>query len=315
MDSDSILSATSTAPAPIQECPPKTVSASRWPQPWQQMMLQRALPTAHYLFKTESHTFAFSVAANAILSFFPFVFLLMWLIRNVFHSQAMLLVVDQLVRDHLPVAQGFVVRNLGAILDKAGNRIQIASIVMLLISSSGVFLPLEVAFNRIWGFPKNRSYFGNQLISLALAFACGTLALLSIALAAGNESALAFIMQGHADFIVKVLAFIALKAFATMAGIAIFFLIYWILPNGKVTARSVLPAAIAMGLLWEIAKYVYMVVLPWLNFRDVYGPFYVSVTLMFWAFISGLMVLAGAHLAAGPGVEMVKPQAGLGAPV
>jgi membrane protein len=178
-----------------------------------------------------------------------------------------------------------------------------------------VFLPLEVAFNRIWGFPKNRSYFGNQLVSLVLAFACGTLALLSIALAAGNESALAFIMQGHADFIVKVLAFIALKAFATMAGIAIFFLIYWILPNGKVTARGVLPAAIAMGLLWEIAKYVYMVVLPWLNFRDVYGPFYVSVTLMFWAFISGLMVLAGAHLAAGPGVETVKRQAGLSAPV
>ena len=268
-----------------------------------------------YLSKTESHTFAFSVAANAILSFFPFIFLLMWLIRNVFHSQAMLLVVDQLVRDHLPVAQGFVVRNLGAVLDKAGNRIQIASIVMLLISSSGVFLPLEVAFNQIWKFPRNRSYLGNQLVSMVLAFACGSLALFSIALAVGNESALAFILQGHADFIVKVVAFIALKAFATLAGIAIFFLIYWILPNGKVTARSVLPAAIAMGVLWEVAKYVYMVVLPWLNFRDVYGPFYVSVTLMFWAFISGLMVLAGAHLAAGPGTETAKTQVGVGAPV
>jgi YihY family inner membrane protein len=312
MDSDSILSATATAPALAPESSAKT-AAEPWKlpeqHPWKQMILQRGLPTLRYLLKTESHTFAFSVAANAILSFFPFIFLLMWLVRNVFHSQAMLQVVDQLVRDHLPVAQGFVIRNLGAILDRAGHKIQIASIIMLLISSSGVFLPLEVAFNRIWGFSTNRSYLGNQLVSLLLAFACGTLALFSVALAVGNESALSFILQGHADFIVKVIAFIALKAFATVASIAIFFLIYWILPNGKVAGRSVLPAAVAMGLLWELAKYVYMVILPWLNFRDVYGPFYVSVTLMFWAFISGLMVLAGAHLVAGPGLETAKTQA------
>ncbi len=67
-----------------------------------------------------------------------------------------------------------------------------------------------------------------------------------------------------------------------------------------------LTAAVAMGLLWEIAKYIYMLVLPLLNFPDVYGPFYISVTLMFWAFISGLMVLAGAHLAAGPDLGPVQ---------
>jgi uncharacterized BrkB/YihY/UPF0761 family membrane protein len=30
----------------------------------------------------------------------------------------------------------------------------------------------------------------------------------------------------------------------------------------------------------------------------VYGPFYVSVGLMIWAFLSGLMLLAGAHFSA-----------------
>ena len=73
-----------------------------------------------------------------------------------------------------------------------------------------------------------------------------------------------------------------------------------LLPNGKVPARSVLPAAVAMGLIWELAKYAYILALPWLKFPEVYGPFYISITLMFWAFISGLLILAGAHLAAGP---------------
>jgi membrane protein len=40
-----------------------------------------------------------------------------------------------------------------------------------------------------------------------------------------------------------------MKVFAIAASIAIFFLIYWLLPNGKVPARAVLPAAIITGLL------------------------------------------------------------------
>jgi uncharacterized BrkB/YihY/UPF0761 family membrane protein len=52
--------------------------------------------------RTEVHTFAFSVAANAILSFFPFVLLLLTLIQRVFHSPAMYEVVAQLLRDYLP---------------------------------------------------------------------------------------------------------------------------------------------------------------------------------------------------------------------
>jgi uncharacterized BrkB/YihY/UPF0761 family membrane protein len=90
---------------------------------------------------------------------------------------------------------------------------------------------------------------------------------------------------------------VALKIFATAASIAIFFLIYWLLPNGKIKARSVLPAAVAMGVLWEVGKVIYIKTLPWLDFQEVYGKaFSISVALMFWAFISGLMLLAGAHL-------------------
>jgi uncharacterized BrkB/YihY/UPF0761 family membrane protein len=50
--------------------------------------------------------------------------------------------------------------------------------------------------------------------------------------------------------------------------------------------------------LWEAAKYLYVLVLPRLDFGSVYGPFQVSVGLMIWAFLSGLLVLAGAHFSA-----------------
>src|SRR5260370_23121783 len=129
--------------------------------------------------------FAFSVAANSILSFFPFVVLLMTLTRRVLHSRVMYNVVMELLRDSLPAGQDFVIRNLTAMVN-ARHRVQIVSLVILLVTSSGVFMPLEVALNRIWRFPNNRSYFGNQLISLELALGYEVLALLSIAMTAGD---------------------------------------------------------------------------------------------------------------------------------
>jgi membrane protein len=255
------------------------------------------LSTVKYLLRTEVHTFAFSVAANAILSFFPFVLLLMTLIRRVFHSAAMYDVVVQLLRDSLPAGQDFVIRNLNAMVETR-HRVQVVSLVILLVTSSGVFMPLEVALNRIWRFQNNRSYLGNQLISLGLAFACGVLALLSIALTAGNVTLMEFLLRGHGTGFVRLVGFVVMKAFAIAASIAIFFLIYWVLPNGKVPARAVLPIAVIMGLLSEALKYGYILALPWLNFAEVYGPFALSVSMMFWAFLTGMLLLAGANLSA-----------------
>ena len=267
----------------------------RWPR--LRYVYRLTASTLQYLLHTEVHTFAFSVAANAILSFFPFVLLLMNLVRRVFHSRAMYDVIVELLRDYLPAGQEFVIRNLTA-MSSARNRVQVFSFFILLVTSTGVFMPLEVALNRVWRFPKNRSYLGNQLISLGLAFACGILALISIALSAGNAVLLRTLTFGHDFFLVDALRFLTAKVFATIASMIIFFLIYWLLPNGKVPAKAVLPTAVIMGLLSEVVKYSYIIALPRLNFQEVYGPFALSVSMMFWAFLLGLLLLTGAHLSA-----------------
>src|ERR1700678_2197114 len=178
--------------------------------------LDRMISTVKYLLRTDVHTFAFSVAANAILSFFPFVVLLMTLIRRVFHSKMMYDVVVELLRDYIPAGQEFVIRNLNAMVD-ARQRVQVVSLIILLVTSSGVFMPLEVALNRIWRFQNNRSYFGNQLISLGLAFGCGVLSLLSIAMTAGNVALLEFLLRGHGSGFIGLVGFVVMKAFAIAA--------------------------------------------------------------------------------------------------
>ena len=278
----------------VPSAPAKTGAASARPALRRSGLL---LSTVKYLMQTDVHTFAFSVAANAILAFFPFVVLMLTLTRSVFHSKAMSDVIVELLRDYLPAGQDFVIRNLNAMVTSR-QQVQIVSLIILLVTSSGVFLPLEVALNRVWHFERNRSYLGNQLISLGLAFACGALALLSIVLTAGPVAFMPLLLRGYSTGSMHLIGFLAMKVFAIAASIAIFFLIYWLLPNGKVPARAVLPAAITMGLLCEALKYAYVMALPWLNFQEVYGPFALSVSLMFWAFLSGLLLLTGAHLSA-----------------
>jgi membrane protein len=259
--------------------------------------------TLRYLMQTEVHTYAFSVAANSILSLFPFIVLLLTVVRRVFHSTAMYNVVLELLRDYLPSNKDFVIRNLQFLASVKG-RGQALSLAMLLVTSTGIFLPLEVALNSIWGFKKNRSYLMNLIVSLGLALGCGCLAMLSIALTAQNLKMLGLVI-GDQNIVFRGLGFIVMKASAMLATIGIYFLIYWLLPHGKVPVRAVLPAAIITGLVSEAAKYVYILALPWLNFQEVYGPFAVSVTLIFWSFWSGMLLLGGAYLSAADHADRV----------
>ena len=253
---------------------------------------------AHYMTRTEVHTYAFSVAAQVILSLFPFIVLLLTISQRVFHSTKMADVVGEMMSNFLPSNQAWIVGHMRA-LAFAHTQTRVFSVVMLFITVTGVFLPLEVALNSVWGVTKNRNYLQNQLVSIGLALGVACLAMASVALSAAQRSVLALLFFGHTDNIVfSLIARLFLQICALVASVGLFFLLYWGLPNRKVPPRAVLPTAIVMGVLWTVAKYLYILMLPHLDFYSVYGPFYVSVSLIMWAFLSGLLLLAGAYVSA-----------------
>jgi YihY family inner membrane protein len=276
-------------PVPIEHVRPVVRQPGWWPQ-------VRAFLL--YMSGTEVHTYAFSVAANVILSLFPFIVLMLTVAQRVFHSKAMVQVLWDLMHSLLPVSQDFVMRNM-TILANPHKGTQVFSVVMLLVTSTGVFLPLEVALNNVWGVKENRNYLANQAVSLGLAAAVGVLVLASVAFSAVQRTVMTWIFFGHVNNVVfNFVAGGVLRVCALIASILIFFLIYWVLPHRKIPASAVLPTAIAIGVAWEIAKYLYVLALPRLDFESVYGPFRVTVGLMMWAFLSGLLLLAGAHFSA-----------------
>jgi membrane protein len=249
-----------------------------------------------YLLDSEVHTFAFSVAANAIISFIPFIVLLYTICGSVFKSQAMVNVVSDLVNYFLPstAKSGFLTYNLELVVPRHG--VQFLSLIMILISCTGIFLPLEVALNQAWGVTKSRNYISNQIVAFGLALLMVALALISIVANSGAQSFLISTFFHDTDNIAyKTIRELWLAVSTGIAAIIFFFCIYWILPNRKVPWRPVLRTSIVTGIVWLLAKVGFVLLLPHLDLHALYGPFYVSVGLLFWAYVSGLILFAGAQ--------------------
>src|ERR1700683_1379355 len=149
--------------------------------------LSRALlPTFRYLMQTEVHVFAFAVSAGLLLSFFPFLTVMLSICRYVLKWRAGVSAVYFAMDDYFPDAFGqFIRRNFDVTVASRGP-VQVISLVLLFFTASGIFEPLEVALNRIWNCPKNRNFFKKQLVSLGLIFACGALMLVSTTLTVLN---------------------------------------------------------------------------------------------------------------------------------
>jgi membrane protein/epoxyqueuosine reductase len=205
-------------------------------------------------------------------------------------------VVRDMVNYFLPstAKTGFLTYGLESVVPRHG--VQALSLVMILISCTGIFLPLEVALNQAWGVTKSRNYLSNQVVAFGLAILMVALALVSILLNTWAQSLLAILFLHHIDnFFYKGISEAWLALSTGVAAILFFFCIYWILPNRKVPWRPVLRTSIVTGIVWLLAKLLFVLVLPHLDLHALYGPFYVSVGLLFWAYASGLILFAGAQ--------------------
>jgi membrane protein len=252
-------------------------------------------PTLHYCMQTEVHVYALAVAASALLSFYPFLMVMLSFCRNVLHWPAAVDAIHLALNDYFPGDLGaFITRNL-----PLRGQFQFTAMILLLIAANGIFEPLEVALNRVWGAEKNRSYIKNQLVSVGMIFLCGGLALLSFILTAMNEKWARGWMgaNGKQALWLELLLF---KLAAVPISILALFLIFWLLPNRRMSAGRVAPVAVLVGLVLEGMKYVNLLVWPPLSgkLEREYGVFHNSATILIWSFVAAMIVLAGAQWSA-----------------
>jgi membrane protein len=260
-------------------------------------------PTLKYWVQVEVHVFGFSIAANVLLSFFPFLLVLVWFCRSIGWDSA-----EQAVYFAMSDLFGKEVETLirGGI-NWIPNRFQhfsYTSLLLLLFTANGIFEPMEVALNKCWGVKQHRSFLMNQVVSMGLIFACGSLALLSIVLSALNNDFLKIADGSAVGQSVSWTSIIFFKMAAMPVLMLALFLIYWILPNTKVAWQRVVPTAIVVGIVLEAFKYFMKWIWPSFlrKLQIEYGPFYWAVIVVLVSFLASMIVLAGAEWAS-RGVE------------
>jgi uncharacterized BrkB/YihY/UPF0761 family membrane protein len=294
------------------------LTATRHPGPFQpgphvpvyswKALLKSIWPSLRFLLQTEVHVYSFAVAANVLISFFPFLVAMLLLCTYVLHWKAAVDVIFHTINDYFP--QGFGVDFRSALIASSAHRFSWLSVGLLLFTSNGIFIPLEVALNRIWHVKENRSFLKNQIVSLGLIFGCGALVLASISFTALNVQFLT--TRFGSSYLSATLQSAILRASALPMTIVLIFVVYWALPNSKIPIRRVIPASIAVAILLEILKYVNVITWPWLRakLRSDVPPFVQSISIILWSFMGTMILLAGAEWSARVNVKAVDGEHG-----
>jgi len=243
--------------------------------------------------KPNSAITAAAIAYFALFSLFPLTLLSIFIAS----FNLSLLVDQQLIVQKLefiaPALGQLLGKNIDEIIRARGPVTGIA-LVGLIWSASTIFYTLTQTLNEIWANKRRRPVWKRRGLAIlfVLTFVGPALLLASFA-----GSLLANLRTWLPDQFIPIGGVLSIVV-AILLDIALFMVLYIMLPHGAATWREILPGAIGAGLLWELAKKGFLFfVSTYISVSNlVYGSVAAIIAFLAWAYLSGLIFLFGAFL-------------------
>jgi len=184
-------------------------------------------------------------------------------------------------------------QNIDEVIDARGPVTSIA-LLGLVWSASTIFYTFTHTLNQIWGGKQRRAFWKRRGLSIlfVLIFAGPILLLASFA-----SSTITYLRSFlHAP--VLSLAVGGSIVMSILLDIALFMLLYMMLPHGGARWRDVLVGAIGAGILWELAKKAFLYFIStYISVSNmIYGSVAAIIAFLAWAYLSGLIFIFGAYL-------------------
>jgi len=184
-------------------------------------------------------------------------------------------------------------RNIDEIIEARGPVTSVA-LAGLIWSASTVFYSLTHTLNEIWHVKHRRAVWKRRGLAIlfVLIFVGPTLFLASFA-----GSMIAHLRTSLPIPIISMGGGVSL-ILAIVLDVALFMVLYMMLPHGTSTWREILPGALGAGFLWELAKKAFLsLVSTYIAVSNqVYGSVAALLAFLAWAYLSGLIFLFGAYL-------------------
>lgn len=167
--------------------------------------------------------------------------------------------------------------------------VTLISFVFVIWAALALLSTIEKAFNNIWHVVRGRGFL-HRMINYWALLTLGPLLIATGIYITTQYSAFVQIQK-------TVLSNIAPVVFSYIVAIVAFFLLYFVLPNTKVQARSAIWGAVVAALVWIVAKNVFgYCVTEFKLYNTVYGVLSLIPITVLWIYISWLIVLFGLQL-------------------
>ncbi len=269
------------------------------------IFFKKMWPAIYDLTTTETYVNASAIAFNIMLSFFSFVVLIGSFLINIMQWERGYQTLYRLLRSLVPKESGALFWSLDRVTQGPGGKATLISFALLIFSSSGIFQPMEMALNRAWGF-KERGIIKQYIVYLALVLACGLIIMCPVALGSVYDLLLETVFGSSPlrETLFKIVGPVIALPFI----IVLFFVIYYVVPHGKVQANQVFFTSTATAVLWLIGTFVFRLALPLFDFEESYRQLASMMALVTWLFITAFILILGANLS----VHEVMPKAWTG---
>lgn len=215
-------------------------------------------------------------------------------------EQAITQAVD-FISEGLPVSRNLIETNLERVLDLRGPA-GIISIVLSLWSASLVFATLANNINLAWEKSESRNMIKNRFVGVVMIAFLVLVLFLSIFLStfARLLPSLNIPILEDIPIINTSLWNIGFIVLPWIVVFLLFFSLYFWVPNTNVELKAAIWAALFASIVWEGLKvgFTWYLGSGLASYEVVYGSLSTVVVLMFWIYLSGVVILFGAHLCA-----------------
>jgi membrane protein len=255
---------------------------------------------------------AASLAYYAFFSIFPMLLVIIvvgsfFVDRNTVQVQLL-----NLLEGILPGAEDIVIENIERVLQLRGA-VTFFALISLTWSATSVFNIIAKNINRAFPSAQIPNFLKGRMLGFFMFLGLGLLMLLSFA--ASTVSGLIPVINIpfndkalHETFLWQIGAFMV----PIGTNILMFWAIYQWIPMVKVSRKASLLGATITGVAWELLNNVFTLYLSsgLSTYRLVYGSVGTIVALLFWIYLTAMIILIGAHLTASIHIAFHKKSKG-----
>lgn len=246
----------------------------------------------------DDHVTAFSAQASffIIISFFPFIMLLLSIIKFFPIEESSML---KLFTEIFPTAvNSMIVSVITEIYDTSASRtlISITAITTLWSAGKG-FLAIMKGLNAVYAIKETRNYVLLRTIAAIYTLIFAVMLIATMILFVFGNRLYFWIEHKIPQLINTALVIISLRTIVGLATLVLFFLvIYIVIPNKKAKVMSVLPGAMLCAAGWMGFSYAFSYYIDnFANYASMYGSLTAIVLFMLWMYFCMYLLFLGAE--------------------